>query len=145
MAYHIKDSLNALLSKNSDWRINLLSNWSTVMGGLSERVCLEKVKGNCLTLGVYESSWLQELYLLSPTLIKTINEYLQGNYVTELRFKSAAKKKVAAKKDAVTRRRTTAPARALSAEEEAVLAEIKDPQLRSVLQGYLQKCHGEKL
>jgi hypothetical protein len=115
------------------------------MGGLSERVCLEKVKGSCLTLGVYESSWLQELYLLSPTLIKTINEYLQGDYVTELRFKSAAKKKVATKKTAAPQQQTTAPARALSPQEEAVLAEIKDPQLRSVLQGYLQKCHGEKL
>jgi hypothetical protein len=143
MSQHIKDALASLLNQPDDWRLHLLNNWATIMGGLSERVRLEKIKDGTLILGVFEASWMQELYLLSPTLIRTINNHLGKPYVKELRFKAAAKTKVIEKK-VITVAQQPVPLPTLSAEEEAVLAQMNDPQLRSVLQDYLIKCYQER-
>lgn len=110
------------------------------MGGLSDKVRLEKVQGSTLVLGVFEASWMQELYLLSPTLIKTINNHLGEAHVKELRFKSAAQKKIRVEKKEAAEAPQPQQARAMSTNEQTVLAQITDPQLRSVLQDYLTKC-----
>ncbi len=144
MSHHIKNTLQVILKDSDDWRMTLLSNWNTIMGGLSDKVRLEKVKDQTLFLGVYEASWMQELYLLSPVLIKTINNYLGKPYVKELRFKAAAKKNVVEKKVRIVRQQTVVLP-TLSAEEQKALAQVSDPQLRSVLQDYLIKCYQERL
>ena len=51
---------------------------------------LEKIEGNTLIIGVYQASWLQELYLLSTVLLKTINNNLKYPYIKKLRFKHAS-------------------------------------------------------
>jgi len=142
MSHHIKDALQSILKNSDDWKRDLLNNWPTIMGGLSDKVCLEKVRGETLFLGVYEASWMQELYLLSPTLIKTINSYLGKPYVKELRFKSAAKKKVTVKKEIVGQQQAL-PTRTLSPQEQEALAQVNDPQLRLMLQDYLGRCYRE--
>ena len=61
MSHSIKDLLEAIAVEKQDWRWLLLNHWPQIMGPLHEQVRLEKIEGTTLILGVYQSSWLQEL------------------------------------------------------------------------------------
>ena len=142
MTHHIKNSLSHIIKKETDWRHELLANWSTIMGDLSDKVRLEKVQGSTLVLGVYDPSWMQELFMLSSMLIANINKQLPKPYVTDLRFKAAAKKKEKPKPE---RRPTPTPKPVtLKAHEREALEKIKDTQLRSVLHQFLVRCYQQR-
>lgn len=141
MIKNIKDLLPALL-KTDNWKLTLLSQWHTIFGPLSSKVHLEKIHEDTLVLGVQDSCWLQELYLLSPLLLKTINETLDQPRIKQLRFKTigivkqkpiVSPKKVTIKKEVV-----------LTQEERIVLKNIKDPQLEHALKNFLIRCYQER-
>lgn len=93
MTKEIKNVLSLILANHANWKIHLLNNWSTILGPLSSKVYLEKIQEDTLILGVQDSCWLQELYLLSGMLIKTINQTLDQPRIKHLRFKTIGIKK----------------------------------------------------
>lgn len=136
---HIKGSLNHLLKQQDDWKSTLLHSWPDIVGSLSDKVHIEKIQGTTIILGVYHASWMQELYLLSPMLMQTINSYLKQNCVTAIRFKASTKRKsLEISPEKLVTVKTIKPL-LLSSQQQVALEKITDPQLRSVLQEFLAK------
>ncbi len=71
----------------------LITQWHTIVGDLAHKMTLEKIDGSTLVIGVYDAAWMQELYLLSPLLIRKINKALGSQTVKALQFKRVVRKK----------------------------------------------------
>ncbi|OQA35023.1 MAG: hypothetical protein BWY54_00748 [Candidatus Dependentiae bacterium ADurb.Bin331] len=139
----IKHFLNALLPAQQSWKLTLLQQWHTIMGNLKTHVTLEKINDDTLTLGVFNSSWMQELYLISPIILETINKNLDQPRIKQIRFKQIVQKK---KKKIMN----NAPSNlkeidiSLTVNEKNALATIQDPELRQSLYKFLVRCQREK-
>ncbi len=137
----LKTVLAATIGQPQCWKRKLLAEWPTIVGTLHSRMNLEKVYDDTLIIGVYDSSWLNELYLLSHVLIKTINQALEKPYIKKVRFKhvvplpSSAGKKIPEKKEAPTRVKIT-----LNSYEAQALLKIKDEEMRTALHLFLSRC-----
>jgi hypothetical protein len=143
MPKHVHTFLSSLLPKQENWKVQLLSNWQSIMGNLHTKVQLEKIYEDTLVLGVHNSAWLQELYLLSPMLLSTINQKLDQPRIKHLRFKQAGTRLEAIKKgDLKTNQRREV---ILNADEHAALNKMKDPQLREALKAFLIRCYQERV
>ncbi len=143
MAHQLKKLLPNIFSKHKDWKFQLLSNWPSIVGNLETHVRLEKIDNETLVLSVQDSCWLQELYLLSPLLIRTINKTLDQPYVKHLRFKTAGvqyKKNKTHKKEATREYKKVV----LTKTEEEALHNIQDTQLKEVLRSFLIRCYQER-
>jgi len=140
MAKKIKNVINSVFSKKNNWKIQLLQHWPKIIGELKTKVRLEKIHKDSLVLGVYDSCWLQELYLLSPILLKRINEKLENRAFKRLRFKQVGikqKRKTKQHKKGVLIRKKVM----LTSKQEETLKKIKDPDLCDALKNFLQRCH----
>lgn len=143
MTTPIKNILDTFFSHNTNWHIKLLNNWSEIVGSIQTKVQLLKIYNDTLVIGVMDSCWLQELYLLSPLLIHIINEKLEKPYVKELRFKTVGipekrfKKKILPKECQLKDIHFTP-------REKEMLASVKDEQLRGMLKAYLSRCYRER-
>lgn len=141
MTKKIKEVLPSLL-KTDNWKLTLLSEWHTIFGPLSTKVHLEKIHEDILVLGVQDSCWLQELYLLSPLLLKTINETLDQPRIKQLRFKTIGIKK---QKQSVNQKKMNIKRDVtLSATELKALQKVQDPQLEQALKNFLIRCYQER-
>lgn len=140
MAQHIKNFFAPIIPHYKVWKINLIENWNTIVGDLHEHVTLINIQNNMLLLGVYDSTWLQELYILSPVLLKTINDYLGDEHITRLRFKNIGykknKKNLHEKK--IVEKKIKKPH--LTTRERTILTSIHDSELRNELERYLIRC-----
>lgn len=143
MVTSVKIILDSLLSQKNNWQVKLLHNWPTIVGSIRTNVQLLKIQEDTLIIGVLDSCWLQELYLLSPLLIKTINEKLDRPRIKNLRFKSVGITDKKEKKRAPSKKIISKIVQ-LSPREQETLNQIKDEQLRQVLKDYLIRCHREK-
>lgn len=144
MAKPLKNLLQAIF-KNEHWKIKLLSEWNLIAGNLSNKMRLEKIDGSTLIIGVYQASWLQELYLLSSVLKQTINRHLGSDYIKQLRFKHASTQK---KKETPNVQKTeTRPVKkiVLSTNEQTALNTVKDEELKKALHSFLSRCHHQKV
>ena len=142
MAKNIKELLPSLLKQDDNWKFVLLDSWQSILGALSTKVTLEKIQDDTLILGVQDSCWLQELYLLSNVLIKTINQALDKPRIKNLRFKTTGIKKVKLAHAQPLKRSNKVVK--LSTKENQTLTSIKDEQLRDVLKNFLIRCYNEK-
>jgi len=143
MAQEIKNLLPLILKSQDSWKLKLLSSWHTIFGPLSDKVSLEKIHDDTLILGVQDSCWLQELYLLSAMLLKTINESLDTPRIKHLMFRTTGiKKTVMAPKQ--TKKIWPKRVVTLNAKENYALTCIKDEQLALALKGFLIRCYQEK-
>ena len=142
MAKHIKECFGTILS-TKDWKTQLLMNWPTIIGDLKNQVVLEKVDDHSLVLGTFSSSWMQELYLLSPLLLATINKHLDYPRIKFIRFKIASTKKnnTATTPACKISHKKNVP---LSQHEQKTLETIQDEQLRNALKDFLIRCRQEK-
>ena len=132
--------------KHDDWKIKLLTQWTTIVGDLSSKMKLEEIKQDTLIIGVFESAWLQELYLLSSVIKKIINQSLGQERIKTLRFKQASTTKpIVARPTPPAPTLVTYPHIVLNKKEEQALAKIKDKDLREVLHTFLSSCHYRKL
>lgn len=138
----IGDFLPSVMTGPEAWKMQLLRVWPTVLGDLSPLVSLEKIDNNTLILGVQDSCWLQELYMLSPLILKMINKNLDQPRIKALRFKTRGTKKACLEKKLPTQK-TPVVMRPLSARERAALETIQDAQLKEALQGFLTRCQQE--
>ncbi len=130
-------------SKEHDWKIKLLTIWPTIMGPLAQYVTIVKIHEDSMTLGVYDSSWLQELYLLSPELLKTINQNLDQPHIKQLRFKQVGRRAKKHQEKAVSVE-SHMPI-SLTPREKMALNRIKNENLRMALESFLIRCHRERM
>jgi len=142
MAQHIKTLLRSLVSPQNSWKHTLLQNWHNIFGNLSTKITLEKIYNNTIVLGVYDSCWMHELYLLSPLLLNKINENLDQDRIKQVRFKQTGRKK--GKKNLSPKKSTTSRKQfSLSPTEECALTKIDDLQLRNALKEFRIRCYRE--
>lgn len=139
----LKDIVPTIFKEHA-WKIQLLNNWQTILGNLSNNVCIEKINDDTLTLGVYDSCWIQELYLLSHVLLKTINEKLDKPRIKRLRFKLVGIKKTKTKHTPIAPKKDKSMIVNLSHAEQQALNHIKDQQLRQALENFLIRCYRER-
>lgn len=138
---NVKNILDLLLQpsvQNEAWKLNLIKNWPTIIGSLHEKVSLQKINATSVVLGVYDSSWIQELYLLSKLILKKINSHLDRPRIETLRFQCIEKKEQTIKRKPMLQRPEIKII--LKPQESAALQKIQDPQLQAALQGFLRKC-----
>jgi len=144
MTKSIKDLLPTILQEHNNWKFTLLNAWQDIFGSLSSKVHLERIHEDTLILGVQDSCWLQELYLLSPVLLKTINKTLDQPRIKHLRFKTIGVKKI--KPLSVLKKKQEQKIEIpLTAQESSALQQLKDKQLSQALRNYLLRCHREKV
>lgn len=141
MTIDLKNILQLIINPEKNWKTDLLYRWKEIIGPLHTKVRIEKVMDDTLVLGVFHSCWMQELYLLSPLLIKTINEKLDQPYIKQIRFKQVGLKKETIKKTLV--KTTQKKEVSLSEKDEHALAKIADPILRNTLRAFRMRCHRE--
>lgn len=144
MTQHIKNIVHSLF-KADTWKLKLLSDWQLIVGTLADKMRLEKIEGRTVIIGVYQSSWLQELYLLSHVLKHSINEHLGHPHVTMLKFKAATKK---IEKEPIKKNTKIAPLLkpiVLTQKEQQSLEKLQDPELKQVLHAFLSRCHYQKV
>lgn len=137
----IGDFLPSVMIGPDAWKMQLLRAWPTVLGDLTPLVSLEKIDNDILILGVQDSCWLQELYMLSPLILKMINKNLDQPRIKALRFKTRGTKKATAEKKTPTRKPVAM--RPLSVSERTALENIQDGQLKEALQSFLTRCQQE--
>ncbi len=147
MAMHVKELIHSLFKKeqNNHWQVQLLANWPSIVGKLKAKIVLEKIQQqNTLVLGVSNSSWLQEMYLLSDVLKQRINDTLDEPRITQLRFKLLESKKI---KQHHKQQISKQPLQEVqfSQHEIQVLRAIKDEQLRKALSDFLVRCHQQRM
>jgi len=143
MAANLKELLHALIRPEKNWKTDLLYRWNDIIGPLHSKVRIDKVYDDTLVLGVFHSCWMHELYLLSPLLIKTINEKLDQPYIKEIRFKQIGlkkSKKNITEHNAINRNKVVH----LTKEEEIRLEKIADPALRDALKAFRIRCYQEQ-
>lgn len=131
--------------EKNDWKITLLKNWSSIVGNLEHHVVIERLEDHAITLGVFDSCWLQELYLLSPMILEKINKSIDPHRINHIRLKliarSKRKKIVHAKK--ISAQTATNTVYALTSQEHLMLNNIKDPHLREALKKFYMQCRKE--
>jgi len=138
MARELSDLLASLLGSQHSWQLTLLQKWEMIVGNLKTRVQLLKIQEDTLILGVPDSCWMQELYLLSPLLIHTINKHLDSPRIKHLRFKATGKPEQ--KRRRGYQATTTNPQKiTLSSVEEKALHALTDPELAHACKEYLAR------
>ena len=141
MAIDLKNMLQTIINPDKSWKTDLLYRWKEIIGPLHTKVRIEKVMDETLVLGVFHSCWMQELYLLSPLLIKTINEKLDQPYIKQIRFKQVGVKKEKIKTPTIKNAQKKEVF--LGEKDERTLAKIADPTLRDALRAFRIRCHRE--
>ncbi len=122
------------------WKTKLLTDWPIIMGNLADKVTVEKMYDDSLVLGVHDSNWLHELYMLSPVLIKTINSYLEKPYIKTIRLKHASTiKKLPVANKAIILYQAPPPATLTSSEKKA-LDTVHDHELKQAFHIFLSRC-----
>lgn len=67
----------------------LATRWAELLGsGIAGHSRPDSIRGGVLTVVVDSSTWMNQLSLLSPDIIKKLNDGLAGEPVTELRFRT---------------------------------------------------------
>ncbi len=140
----LKSLLDVTFTNSSSWQFKLASQWTDLVGNLSNIMSLEKIYGATIIVGVYEQSWMHELYMLSSMIIKTINENLEGAKIEKIQFKLATRKNnIHSKKvDVFHEDRMIV---VLNKREELALSHIKDVELRQSLESFLISCKKRNL
>jgi Dna[CI] antecedent, DciA len=139
MSRPIKELLHTFTQSSDNWQIRLVQNWHTIFGDLSRHITCQKIEHNTITLGVYDSCWMQELYALTPTLLTAINAALDTPHITQIRFKKVTRP---VKKSVPDSHKTpfVLHDRILSFTEKQVLAQVRDAELRAALKKFLLRC-----
>jgi hypothetical protein len=142
MLLPIKNIIGTLMPSASRWEVQLLQNWELILGDLKTHVVLEKIHQNTLLLGVYDASWLQELYILSPVILETINKNLDQSPIKQLRFKQIKRRKGSAQKNDPKPPYVHQKV-CLTKKQESALEKIIDTELKTALHNFLVRCSRE--
>ncbi len=136
----IQDVLQRALPQKG-WQQKLLREWPAIIGGLDSHMRVEKIQGSCLILGVYDTHWMHELFMLQQHILETIATALGEDHITELRFVPVTKtKENINKKQPEDARLKSRLASTLSPHHEQVLTRIKDESLQQALRHFFTNC-----
>lgn len=125
------------------YHTKLLMQWSQIMGKVAEQARLERVYGQTLVLGVYDTAWMQELHWLSELLLEKVNQAIGKHYFTAIRLRYVNKLPAKPSNDA---KALTPPSTIITPpiiihkRELLTLNNISDPELRSALRNFLIRC-----
>ncbi len=138
MVTPLKKLLDQIVTKytQESWQTMVMQQWPTIVGKLADRMYLEKIQGTTLVIGVYDAHWMQELFMLSPTIIALINRALPSPQVQQLRFVLARRTKGTQNPGRARRAGTgrISTVDRLSAQDEQLLAQqVGDEALRAEL------------
>ncbi len=140
---HIGSHVAQLLqgcSQEHYWKFLLMSRWEEIVGSLASKVFIYKIHQKSLILGVSDSSWMQELHLLSGLIKDKINTILGSSHIETIKLKYIAEsKKIIQKKQKTVP--LNHPTKILTPQEIQALSNIQDKELCQALVGFLQKCH----
>lgn len=139
MAVAIKDIIPHILEKQADWRVALARDWHKIVGSLGTRTCLEKIFEDTAIIGVYESHWMQELYLLSSDIRDLLNSMLPTPRIKHVRFKLVEERKKRARILPMKKRKRQSVV-PLSGLQKEALERIKDQDLQSALTDFWARC-----
>lgn len=140
---HIKNcipNIHSASTSSKQWKLKLMTQWGSIIGNLQTKVSIYKIYNDSIVLGVSDSSWMNELYLLSEVIKKKINATLDTTHIENIRFKYVTEKKKS-KQKAITTVSEKLPDKPLSSREKKALEKIQDPDLAQLLTRLLQKCH----
>ena len=144
MQPNIKQLLATILPAAKDWKGYLLRNWRNLVGPLHKKMTIEKIGDGVVVFGVHDSCWMQELYLLSPLLLKAVNKNLDQPYVKQVRFKRAKRRATRSEQPVYEKPKSASPVRPPTKQECTALEAVKDKELRSALEAFRARCHREK-
>ena len=149
MADPIHKILSNIFPEEHRWKMDLLERWEGLIGNLKDKVSIEKIERDVLTLGVVHPAWSQELFFLSDFLKDKINTALKAQRIKKIRFKTKGdvrKRVVATKK--ITQAQVDVcdidENIALPVNGEKSLQLIKSEECRQALQRYYIRCCGKK-
>lgn len=137
----INQLISHVLYGTSNWKLHLVTNWTYIVGPLSSRICIEKIEHDTLVVGVCDSAWLQELYLLSGVLLQKINQALPAPYIKKITFKQAANRTNYTPKQRTIKIIPKYVQRPLTQQERCALQAINDQELSVALYNFLLRCH----
>jgi len=136
----INQLISNVLYGTSNWKLHLVTNWVYIVGPLSSRICIEKIEQDTLIVGVCDSAWLQELYLLSGMLLQKINQALPAPYIKKIKFKQAANPTNYTPKQTTIKIVPKRVERPLTKKEHGALQAINDQELSCALYNFLLRC-----
>lgn len=140
MSQDLGNLITSLLGNTQDdWKVDLVKNWKTAVGGLSRYLTLESIRGNTLTLGVSSSSWMQEMFMLSGAILETINKHVGKPVVKQVRFKQRRIRNLA-KKHSCRGKKSENNCVQMKMQETTAIRKIKNPELAEALTTLLSKC-----
>lgn len=133
-----------IFNEEHQWKYQLLKNWQAIFGKLSDKVYLERIQQDVLTLAVYDACWMHELYALSEILLASINKTLDKPYIKQLRFKRAGIRPKKTNTDCQSNPCKKQHAITLTTQEQRILDNIKDHELAAALKDFLVRCYKER-
>lgn len=140
MTLPVKNILDSILQTEADWRLQLFAAWPIIIGSLKTHIRLDKIQEDMVIVGVYESHWMQELFLLSRVLISSINKHLKQPQIKHIRFKLIEQQKVSIKNKIPISRKAKNSIPEFAKNELDALNVIHDCQLRNALKEYYVRC-----
>lgn len=147
MARHITESLARVIPREHTWKVELLKNWSTVIGAIHEKVSLYKIADDYVILSVSHPSWAHELLLLSDVLKEKINNFIGEQKIKELRFKTKVKTQTKSQyqpeQNTQTQEKSSSVQKKnikLTAREKQALVSIDNDELKEALSSFYLTC-----
>lgn len=136
--YELKDLISGYMDSVDDWKKRLLRDWPVIVGALNTRMRVEKIVNDLLVIGVYDQHWMHELFHMSRMIVNTINTKLGKPYVKQVRFVLVARttKKEIKRADRMAEEKRQE--RSLTAQEQHVLTQVKDLELRELLKALVR-------
>jgi hypothetical protein len=136
----INQVLDNFLKQQGNWKHYLMANWNHIVGAIAHHARIEKIERETVIIGVSDSAWLQELYMLSPILLNKINLALEKPYLKNIRFKHAYRKKPCVAKKQCIKTQAKLTQRELTHREKCALQKINDNELSQALTNFLMRC-----
>ena len=88
----VRDLMEVAITKSRLLKEGILkSEWDKIVGELSKKSFVIFLKQGKLFVGVENSIWIQQMNFQKQSIIKKINEFLGGDYVSEIIFKIGRK------------------------------------------------------
>jgi len=140
MALLLKEYIEDILAKHDTWYSRLATQWETIVGSLHQRIRLEKVFDDTIVIGVYDSHWMQELYLLSPELCQRINDFMGEQRINHIRFMLVERREKIARKTFSKKKIFRPIVVPLTAQQSKALESISDTELRQALTDFWGRC-----
>lgn len=140
----INQVLNNFLKEQGDWKRYLMANWRGIIGAIANHAYIEKIEGDTLTISVSDSTWLQELYLLSPILLNKVNQALDQPHLKKIRFKNKSNKYCFNERKPTEKTKPPQLSHTLTLREKHALKNIHDDELSQALQTFLMRCYEVK-